>query len=409
MSGRHPWSPSRAGKMSALLIAGTLLVAMNLRPALTSVGSVLSDIRLGLGLPGAAASLLTGLPVLCFGFLAPLAPALSRRFGIERTMGGVLVAIAFGLLVRVAAGTWLLILGTFVAGGAIAVANVLLPVVVKRDFADRPGLVTGLYTAGMGIGASAGAAATVPIAAAMGLGWRGGLAFWAIPVVVALLVWLPQMHVRTRALAAAHPGAISVLLRDALAWQVTIFLGLQSLGFYALVAWLPSVYRDLGATPTEAGLLLSVSALVGVGAALTIPARLARARDQRFAAFALSAITALGLSGVLLAPLLAPLLWVAIIGGSQGAAFPLALTMIVLRTRTPEETQRLSAMSQSIGYLIAAGGPLIVGALHDLTATWQAGLALLVGLAILQGFVGLGAGRARLVGVAHEEPPPATA
>jgi CP family cyanate transporter-like MFS transporter len=375
-----------------------LLVAMNLRPAFTSLGPVLPDIRLDLGLSGAAAAVLTGLPVLSLGILAPIAPLLSRRFGIERSIGIALVALGLGLILRALGGVELLVAGTVVAGGAIAIGNVLLPVIVKRDFPDRTGRVTGLYTATMSVTASLGAAITIPLGEALGTGWRGGLAAWALPVVGAIAVWMPRIWGQARPAMIATPGSVAELLRDRLAWQVTIFLGLQSLGFYAMVAWLPSVYRDLGLPAADAGLLASVVPLAAIAGGLTVPAAAARARDQRAAAFLASMGTVVGFLGILAFPLAAPVLWVVVVGVCQGAGFPLALTLVVLRTRTPQETQRLSAMAQTVGYMIAALGPLLMGSVHDAAAGWAVPLAMLAVLTTLQAVAGLWAGRAAYVG-----------
>ncbi len=378
------------------VLAGVLLVAMNMRPAFTSVGPVLADIRVDFGLPGSAAALLTGLPVISLGVLSLLAPLMSRRLGLERAIGVALLALLAGLALRVVDGFAGLLAGTVLVGGAIASMNVLLPVIVKRDFPDRAGRITGMYTAAMAVMASVAVAATIPIGTLTGLGWRGGLGFWALPVVLALIAWAPHLRNRSEGLGRL-PGGVGELLRDPLAWQVTFFLGLQSLGFYAVVAWLPSVYRDQGIAPSDAGLLAAVVPLAAAIGGLTVPARAARARDQRAATFLASIGTAVGLAGLAVAPLAAPLLWVLVIGISQGAGFPLALTLVVLRSRTPAETQRLSAMAQSLGYSIAALGPLLAGAVHDATGGWTASLGLLALLTVGQAVTGLWAGRARFV------------
>ena len=396
-------TPAARRALGVGLLAGVLLVSMNLRPAFTSLGPVLADIRVDLGLSGWAAALLTALPVLSLGLLAPLAPILSIRIGVERAVGLALAALAGGLLLRAVGGVELLIAGTIVAGGAIAIGNVLLPVIVKRDFPERVGRVTGLYTATMAVTASLAAAVTIPLGGLAGIGWRGGLAAWALPVTVALVAWWPLMRARARPVELAPSGSARALLRDPLAWQVTLFLGLQSLGFYAMVAWLPSIYRDLGMAPGEAGLLSAVIPLAAIAGGLTVPAAAARARDQRAAAFLASIGTVAGFLGILAAPMAAPLLWVAVVGACQGAGFPLALTLVVLRTRTPAETQRLSAMAQTAGYIVAALGTLLVGAVHDLSGAWLAPMVLLVALTAAQAWVGVWAGRARFVG----GPPPA--
>jgi CP family cyanate transporter-like MFS transporter len=380
------------------LVVGILLIAANLRPAVASVGPVLTDIGDDLGLSVAQAALLTALPVLCFGLLSPLAPVVARRIGLERGLGLSLAGVIVGLVVRIGPSALTLFAGTIVAGSSIAVANVLLPGLIKRDFARHAGLVTAAYASMLGLAASIAAGATVPLTAALGHGWRGGLGFWALPAAVALVAWVPQLGSRTVPPVRGAAEGLGTLLRDRVAWQLTLYIGLQSLGFYSVLAWLPSVYVDHGVNATDAGLLLSVATIVGVPAGLTLPIRAARARDQRAMAAAVSLVTAAGLAGVLVAPTLAPLAWAALIGIGQGSAFPIALTLLVLRARTPEETQRLSAMAQTLGYLLAAAGPLALGALRDTTGAWTEGLALLVALTLLQAVMGLGAGRAGHIG-----------
>jgi CP family cyanate transporter-like MFS transporter len=242
-----------------LLALSVVVVAVNLRPAVAGVGPVLPEVRAGLPLSGAGAAVLTTLPVLCFGLLATVAPRMARRFGIEPVLVGVMAALAAGALVRVLDGPPLLFAATVVAGGAIAIGNVLIPPLVKRDFPDRSGLMMGVYTMAVSGSAAVAAGLAVPLANASDLGWRGALGFWAIPAAVAALAWLPRMRGHTRP---AAPQAARSLLREPLAWQVTVFFGLQSLSFYAVLAWLPSMYRDFGSTPAVAGFLLSFSGIV---------------------------------------------------------------------------------------------------------------------------------------------------
>jgi CP family cyanate transporter-like MFS transporter len=286
--------------------------------------------------------------------------------------------------------------GTVVAGGAIAIGNVLLPPLIKRDFPDRTGLMMGVYVMAVSGSAAVAAGVAVPLAGVSTWGWRGALAVWAVPVVVAALVWLPRLRGRTRP-AAAPPAGASVL-RDPLAWQLTVFFGLQSLSFYAVLAWLPSMYRDFGASPAAAGFLLSLSGLVQIPVALVVPGLAGRARHQVWYAAGATALIGLGLLGVLLAPMAAPALWVMLIGAGQGACFALGLNLFVLRTRTVTDTARVSAMAQSIGYTICAIGPLLVGVLHEATRTWTAPLLVLLALTVPQLVSGALAGRRRLVG-----------
>jgi len=393
-SAASPSSPVEpAGHRSRwLLVLGILLVSASLRPSVSSVGPVLADIKADLSLTSVQAALLTSLPVLCFGLLAPLAPRLGRRFGIEATIAAVVSVIALGLVVRLGPNPFTLFVGTLVAGGAVAIANVLVPPLIRRDFPRQIGLMTGVYTASMTLTSTIAAAVTVPLGVVSGLGWRGGLGFWALPAAAAVVAWLPQLRDRTTPPTTAA-GGVGALLRDPLAWQATVFFGLQSCIFYATIAWLPSVYRDQGLSPTDAGLLLSVTTLVAIPSGLVVTWRAGRARNQRAAAAGATCVATVGLLGLALAPGAAPLAWAVILGIGQGITFPLALTILVLRSRSVAGTQRLSAMVQSIGYAVASLGPLAVGLLHDATGGWAAGLGVLVGLGVIQGVAGFMAGR----------------
>jgi MFS transporter, CP family, cyanate transporter len=296
--------------------------------------------------------------------------------------------------VRVLDGPALLFAGTVVVGGSIAIGNVLLPPLIKRDFPDRSGLMMGVYTMAVSGAAAVAAGLAVPLADA-GLGWRGALGAWALPAAVAALAWLPRMRGHTRPPATPRSGRS--LLRDPLAWQITVFFGLQSLSFYAVLAWLPSMYRDFGASPAVAGFLLSVSGLVQIPVSLVVPTLANRAAHQiGYAAVGTASIGA-GLAGVLLAPMAAPYLWVGLIGAGQGACFALGLNLFVLRTQRVADTARVSAMAQSIGYTLCAAGPLLVGLLHDATGSWTVPLVLLLALLVPQLACGALAGRARTI------------
>jgi CP family cyanate transporter-like MFS transporter len=335
---------------------------------------------------------LTTLPVLCFGLLATAAPRLARRFGIEPVLTGAMGALAVGVLGRALDGPAALFAGTVVAGGAIAVANVLLPPLVKRDFPARTGLMMGVYTMAVTGAAAAAAGLAVPIASA-GLGWRGALGVWAVPAAVALVAWLPRLRGHTRP--PAPPTAGRSLLRDPLAWQVTVFFGLQSLSFYAMLGWLPSMYRDFGMSPAEAGFLLSLLGLVQIPVSLVLPGLAGRARNQVGYAVCGTALIGAGTAGVLLAPMAAPYLWITLAGLGQGACFALGLNLFVLRTRRMSDTARVSAMAQSVGYTICAAGPLLVGVLHEVSGSWTVPLTLLVALVVPQLVCGALAGRDR--------------
>ncbi len=377
-----------------LLGLAVALVAFNLRAAVASVGPVLPEIRTDLPLSGTGAALLTFLPVLCFGLLAMAAPGLARRWGIEPVLLGVLGVLTAGLLLRVLDGPTVLLLGTALAGAAIAVGNVLVPPLIKRDFPDRIGLMMGVYTMAVSGSAAVAAGLTVPLGDAIGLGWRGALGVWLVPAALAAAAWLPQVRNHTRP---PEPPQGPPLRRSALAWQVTFYFGLQSLCFYSVLAWLPSIYREHDFGPAAAGALLSVSGLVQIPVALVMPTLANRSANQVPHIVASTLFIGAGLAGVLIAPTAAPYLWAVLIGIGQGAAFALALHLFVLRTRQVHETARLSAMAQTVGYVISAFGPLLVGLVHDATGSWTAPLLLLLALLVPQLAFGALSGRARTI------------
>ncbi|ARB26332.1 CynX/NimT family MFS transporter [Pseudomonas tolaasii] len=384
-----------------LLILGLVLVAMNLRPALSSLSPLLNDVSASLGLSAAKAGLLTTLPVMCLGLFAPLAPILARRFGAERVVLGILLTLAGGIILRSSFGEAGLFVGSLIAGASIGIIGVLLPGIVKRDFAKQAGTMTGVYTMALCLGAALAAGATVPLSHAFGDSWNIGLGFWIVPAVVAALFWLPQVGQKQ----GAHQVAYKVkgLLRDPLAWQVTLYMGLQSSLAYIVFGWVPSILISRGLSATEAGLLLSGSIIVQLLSALTAPWLATRGKDQRLAIVVVMLLTLGGLFGCLFAPLDGLWGWAILLGLGQGGTFSLALTLIVLRSRDSHVAANLSGMAQGIGYTLASMGPLAVGVLHDWTGGWGAtGWVFgVIGLGAI--IAGLGAGRALYVGVTSEK------
>jgi CP family cyanate transporter-like MFS transporter len=340
--------------------------------------------------------------VLCFGLLAPLAPPLARRLGVHRAIASAMVGLLAGMVLRLVPGTFFLFAGTALAGASIATGNVLLPVIVRRDFPERTGTAMAAYTTSLVGFAALSAGVTVPLADALGGGWRPGLGVWAAPAALATLVWLPAFLRHRPAVRDSGEEAperpvptIRPLLRRPLAWQVTLFFALQSGGFYATLAWLPDIFRSHGASDSRAGFLLSLSLLVGLITATTVPGLATRARNQQWLVLVSCAIWAAGLVGIVVAPMSAPYLWAVLLGLGQNSTFPLALMLIVLRGGDVATTEGLSTMAQSVGYALAAIFPLAVGALHGATGSWTAPLILLLALLGPQILVGLAAGRDR--------------
>ncbi|MPZ62896.1 MAG: MFS transporter [Propionibacteriales bacterium] len=389
--------PTRRAATVWLVGLAILLLAFNLRPAVTSLGAVLDDVRGDLGLSATAAGVLTTLPVLCFAAFGAAAPGLARRFGARRVIVVSVTAIMLGLLVRALAGNavvFFVMTGLALAG--MATGNVLLPAIVKRYFPRRVGRMTGLYTTSIAVGTTAAAAVTVPVGEVVG-GWRGGLLVWGVTAGVAVIPWVLVLRADHAGVTSRGPGpepAVPVprMARVPLAWALAVYFGSQSLQAYAAFGWLPQIYRDAGFDPATAGLLLAVVPTLGIPVALALPMLAARRPDQRPYVVVCVAAFAAGYLGLMTVPATLPWLWVVLLG-IGGGAFPLALVMIGLRARTPEGTVRLSGFAQSIGYVVAASGPVALGLLYDVTGGWTAPIGLLIGLLVPQLIAGLFAAR----------------
>ena len=393
--------PPRAAvvPMSGLAVAGVLALAFNMRTAIGEIPPVLPD----LGLSSAAQSILATVPVICFGLAALCAPALRTRLGEERGLLAVLVLLVAGVLVRAAWPSGApLFAGTVLAGCAIAVMNVLVPSMVRRRFSGHVGLMMGLYTGALVTGGSLAAGTTVPLRDAAGGSLHVALGIWAVPIGIALVVWMPQRRHRPLPPAPGGREAIRALAHSPVAWYVTVFMGLQSLLYFAPLSWLPAIHRNQGIDPATAGFLLSTLNLVSIPTTFVAPVLAHRMRDQRAAVAGCVALTATGLLGILLAPASTALVWVVVLGLGQGAALSLALLMIVLRAGDDHTAARLSSMAQGFGYLLAAAGPLVMGLLHAATGDWSVPLVWLVALCGVELTVGLAAARRRVVH-AHEE------
>ncbi|MGH7642712.1 MAG: MFS transporter [Candidatus Dormibacteria bacterium] len=382
-----------------LAVVAILLLAFNLRLAVSSTPPILAD----LGLGAAGQSLLVTVPVLCFGLAALAGPWLRRRLGEEQLLLGAISALTLGLAMRAIWTSGGLFPGTVVAALAVAIMNVVVPAVVRGRFAAHAAAMTSAYTVSLSVGAGLAAGLTVPILHGS-KSLHLALGIWAVPAVVALLVWLtqvdtwrPSVSQRQSAVApASAPG--SRLWTSPVALGVTAFFGLQSLVYYAMLSWLPATYRSRGDSPAAAGFLLAVLATVGILGNLAGPALASRTRDQRLAVLVGISITAVGVLGVLLGPLSTALISVCVLGIGTGATFALALLLVVVRSADPTTAVRLSAMAQGVGYLIAACGPLALGLVRAASGGWNIPLALiLVVLAVEVGPAWIAA-RARVVG-----------
>jgi CP family cyanate transporter-like MFS transporter len=396
--------PAAMSPLARLLLGVSLvLIAFNLRPLFSSASTLLPEIRSELGLSAAGASLLTTVPVACLGLFSPLAPRLAARLGAERTLLAAVALLALGTALRAFHSLPLLFVGTALAGACIAVGNVLLPGLVKRDFPDKAALMTGFYTMALCAGAAGAAGLTLPIETALGGSLGAALAIWAIPAAVVGLIWLPQA-LGSRAKPAKTSFRVEGLWRDRLAWQVTLFMGLQSALAYCVFGWLVPILRERGLDGVTAGAIVSVSVMVQATACLVAPHLAVRGRDQRLINVVLCGFATVALLGLLFAPLWSVWFWAVIQGIGQGGLIAVALTVIVLRTRDPHMAAHLSGMAQCVGYLLAAIGPLIVGLIRGWTGSfaWSAVLIVLLGLgAAVNGWF---AGRALYVNARTVDP-----
>jgi CP family cyanate transporter-like MFS transporter len=382
---------------ATLAIVGIVLVAAAMRGPLTSVGPLLDTIRADAGLSAAGAGALSMLPLLGFAAVSPIAPTFGRWLGIERALASALALHAVGLVLRSAPGTLALFAGTILIGTAIGLMNVLLSGLIKRDYPDRVPGFTGLYTTTMGAFAMIASGIAVPVADVVPGGWRVSLGLWTVLALIALGAWLPRLRGRRPTPADLAGGAGRAHWRSPLAWQVTAFMGLQSLGFYVAIAWLPTILHSHGVSTAGAGWHVALMLLTGLLASAASPAVVRRLPDQRLLTAAAAVLGVLSYLGFVVAPDLG-LLWSATVGLSQGVGITLALSFFALRASDAEQAAALSGMGQSLGYLFAALGPLLFGVLHDHSGGWTVPLLMLAALIGAQAVVALGAGRAHHVG-----------
>lgn len=377
-------------KSRLFILAAIVLTAANLRPAITGVGPLIASIARGTGLPLGLAGLVTTLPLIAFGIISPIAPRLALRFGLERTLAGGLVVLAVGTLLRSLGSEAALLIGMFLVGGGVAIDNVLLPSLVKRSFPTQIGMMTGVYVTVMNVFAGLGSGLSVPLARVAHWGWRGSLGIWVVLALLALLVWLPQLNQRH----VPDWAAPRTFWRSKTAWQITLFMGLQSLLFYVSIAWLPTLLHDRGFSLSVSGWLISMVQIVSLPGTFLMPIWAQRRRTQHGLVLGTGALFLIGYLGLwLTSGRIWSVVWIIFVGFGSGVSISLALAFFGLRTHNYQSAAQISGMAQSVGYLLAAIGPLAVGYLHAATHQWTAPLVLLAVGSALMTWTGLGAAR----------------
>ncbi|MDI4643619.1 CynX/NimT family MFS transporter [Cohnella hashimotonis] len=391
-------APSTIG----VLILGIIVIAANLRAPLTSVGPLASLIKDEVHLSNTLAGLITTVPLLAFALLSPLVPKLGRRYGFERMILIALIFLTVGIVVRSFSGAAGLYMGTAILGFAIAVCNVLLPSLIKRDFPGKIGSMTGVYAIAMNLCGAIASGISVPLAANAGLNWQGALGIWGILSFVSILSWLPQLRNQAKhATSTRQPTAghhVNVW-RSPLAWQVTLFMGIQSMVFYVLIAWLPEILIQLGIDASQSGWYLSIMQLAVLPFTFIVPVMAGRMSSQRSLVIITTLLLLTGTLGLRYGSSAIVLLWIIILGIGVGFAFSLSMMFFSLRTEHAHHAAELSGMAQAVGYLLAAIGPALIGYLHDATNSWNPPLFILLGASVLLFIVGMGAARNRFVSV----------
>lgn len=376
------------------LLIGVLLIAANLRAPLTSVGSLVPYIREDLGISHTVAGSLTTLPLLAFAVISPFASIVASRLGMERTLFYAFILLTAGLIVRPLTGITLLLIGTTVAGIAITFGNVLLPALIKMKFPLKIGLLTGLYAVLMNVFGALASGISLPLSRVSGWGWQGALASGAALAVIALIVWLPQLRNKTdSSIGTGLSGRENInVWKSSLAWNITIYMGTQSMVFFTMISWLPDMLTNSGYTSDAAGWMLSLMQLAFIPFSFAAPVIAERLKDQKGLTIMTGIMVMVGAGGLLTgSPIITPIA-VICIGGACGAAFSLSMMFFSLRSNDGQEASKLSGMAQSFGYLIAAVGPVLLGFIHDIFGNWNFPIVIVGMIAVILIMTGMKSG-----------------
>lgn len=388
-----------SSKYRLLFTIAIIVIGFNLRPAITAVGALLGMIRDQIGLANWGAGMITSLPLIAFAVMSTIASKIGIKFGNVRTIFLGLLLLLIGICIRSIPFTLSLLVGTAIIGVGIAIMNVLLPAVIKEKFPDQIGKMTSYYSTAMVVFAATGSGLTVSLAENAGLGWELSLLSWSLLTLFGILIWFFVMRLDKTITSDKPKVEINIqiggsLLKSSLAWQVTLFMGLQSLAFYVMISWLPEMLQDFGFSIIAAGWLVSYAQFISLPATFLAPLLAERYTNQQGLVLTIGCLYIFGFTGLLIGgnlPLL--IFWVTLMGIASGGSISLSLALLGMRVRNAKQAGELSGMAQSIGYVLAAIGPLLIGLLYDLTQTWSIPLITMIILCVLMTIVGLGAGR----------------
>lgn len=383
-----------------LLVIGIIVIAFNLRAAITSVGPLANVIGDDLGLASWSVGILTSLPLIAFAVMSPIAPKLGNKYSNEIVLINGMVVLFIGILARSVPMPVFLFGGTLLIGVGIAVSNVLLPGIIKERFPNRVPLMTSVYSIAMGLVASLASGISVPLANNADLGWEWSLAIWGLPAIAGIGIWVYFVKKRRAAneVSMHYVTASDVRMwKSRLAWEVAAFLGLQAFLYYVIIAWLPAILQDYGASSSTAGWMLSYAQFIGLPASL-LPVLAGKIKSQSSLTVGVCLLATAGSAGLLFGQSnFIMIASVTLLGVSTGGLFPLALSFLGMRTEDAQQAAELSGMAQALGYFLAALGPIVLGSLNDITSSWQTPLIVLLTVSILMAVVGYGAGRNRTV------------
>lgn len=392
-------------KASWLLLIGIILVGTNLRVPITSVGALISFIRDDLAISNATAGLITTLPLLAFALLSPFAPKIANRIGMEWTIAISLAVLIIGIIIRSITGIGFLFIGTLFVGLAIAIGNVLIPGIIKMSFPLKIGIMTGVYAVFMNIFGALGSGLSVPISTSGNLGWQGALGIWGLLAGISLLIWLPQLRKRPDDSPKANVKSDKKtnLWRSPIAWSVTLFMGGQSLAFYTLIAWMPDILHSTGYSASTAGWMVFLMQFALIPATFIIPIIAEKLKNQVGLAIGIAVFFIIGFAGLMQGSAILVPLWAIMLGVAGGSAFSLSMMFFTIRTKDGKEAAELSGMAQSFGYLLAAVGPVLVGALYDISNGWTMPLLFLIVVSIIVLIAGIVSGREGMVSDSQSE------